>query len=378
MTKGKGAMASLTGPWNAVHGPGRPKDGQLVAMLACGRWRPLNRFLWSCGDQGPVARPNLLAKASARLVFPVPGGPLMGPFLGREPIVTAVLFGKVALGALLSLGTPLSSSGQSILLRIIDSLERANSQGLDVEFYWIPAHHGIEGNELADKLAKEATGCKQRHGRRGKLITVDTDDAAATPDFLRHLISAARSELNRQTQERWEHDWEHETTGRATFTLTPTPSSTVLQLHDSLHKVLSSTIVQMRTGKIGLRQFLYERKVPDITDTLCECGNGNQTVRHVLLACPRFNSLRAATWKDGDGRRERLDLREILTKPKLAKKAARFMILTRLLGQYGAISGGRNTLRHALSSFRFIGQTGVRGPAGRTFAYHLDCIADGY
>lgn len=57
----------------------------------------------------------------------------------------------------------------------------------------------------------------------------------------------------------------------------------------------------------------------------------------MLWACPRFNDLRAEIWENSDGRRERLDLKEILTTPKLARKAARFMILTRLLGQYGAI-----------------------------------------
>jgi hypothetical protein len=39
-----------------------------------------------------------------------------------------------------------------------------------------------------------------------------------------------------------------------------------------------------------------------------------------------------------DGGMRSMDLREILNKPEQAKKAARFMILTRLLGQYGAIS----------------------------------------
>ncbi|EDN09159.1 predicted protein [Histoplasma mississippiense (nom. inval.)] len=267
---------------------------------------------------------------------------LLGILMGLNLILTsdrrrAAIFTDNQ-AALRALQNPRRSSGQSILRRIIDALERVRSQGLQVEFYWIPAHQGIEGNELADKLAMEATGCRQQRGRRGRMITVDTDDTAATPDFLRHLISAAKSEIHRQTQVQWERDWENESSGRATYALTPAPSPTVLHLHHSLHKALSSTIVQMRTGKIGLRQFLYERKVPEITDTLCECGGGNQTVRHVLLACPRFNNLRTETWENGEGRGERLDLKEILTTPKLAKKAARFMILTRLLGQYGAIT----------------------------------------
>lgn len=64
-------------------------------------------------------------------------------------------------------------------------------------------------------------------------------------------------------------------------------------------------------------------------------------MRHVLLACPRFCDLRREIWEGNDGRRERMDssdLEEILNTPRLAKKAARFMILTRLLGQYGAVS----------------------------------------
>lgn len=102
---------------------------------------------------------------------------------------------------------------------------------------------------------------------------------------------------------------------------------------------MSSVITQMRTEKIGLRQFLHWRGVPGIEDDRCNCGRGSQTVRHVLLACPKHKNLREAIWTDGDGRRrERWDLEEILNTPAQAKKAARFMILTRLLGQYGAVS----------------------------------------
>ena len=33
--------------------------------------------------------------------------------------------------------------------------------------------------------------------------------------------------------------------------------------------------VQMRTGKIGLRAFLFERQVPDVMTPVCACGPGN-------------------------------------------------------------------------------------------------------
>jgi hypothetical protein len=38
----------------------------------------------------------------------------------------------------------------------------------------------------------------------------------------------------------------------------------VLQLHEGLTKRQSAILVQLRTEKLGLRDFLFRRKVPDI------------------------------------------------------------------------------------------------------------------
>jgi len=59
---------------------------------------------------------------------------------------------------------------------------------------------------------------------------------------------------------------------------------------------------------------------------------GNLTVRYVLLVCPTLKDLRGETIDSG-----RTDLKEILNTPKLARKAASFMIRTKLLGQFGAV-----------------------------------------
>jgi hypothetical protein len=76
----------------------------------------------------------------------------------------------------------------------------------------------------------------------------------------------------------------------------------------------------MRTGKIGLREFLHHRHVPDVTDSTCQCGRDRQTVKHILLACPEFSGLRRRIWKDDTGRRETRDVKEILNTPSKAKK----------------------------------------------------------
>jgi hypothetical protein len=120
--------------------------------------------------------------------------------------------------------------------------------------------------------------------------------------------------------------------GQTTRVLTLYPTLDILQLHRSLPKPLNSLIVQMRTGKIGPRQLLCRWRVPGFESAECECGQGNQTVRHVLLACPTFKDLKEKTMDKG-----RTDLKEILNTPRLARKAASFMIRTKLLGQFGAV-----------------------------------------
>ena len=55
--------------------------------------------------------------------------------------------------------------------------------------------------------------------------------------------------------------------------------------HELLRKEESSLLVQARTGRIGLRKFLFQRRVPGIATPLCECGEEEETVQHLLGGC---------------------------------------------------------------------------------------------
>src|SRR4029077_1982598 len=68
-------------------------------------------------------------------------------------------------------------------------------------------------------------------------------------------------------------------------TTTMPPTKDRLKLHKGLRKAESSLLVQMRTGKIGLRAFLFERQVPDIASPICVCGDGRETATHVAAYC---------------------------------------------------------------------------------------------
>ena len=124
--------------------------------------------------------------------------------------------------------------------------------------------------------------------------------------------------------------------GSRTVQNRPLTSRKMLHIHGKLPKWVSSLMVQMRTGKIGLRKFLHERNVPEVKDARRGCKRGEETVRHVLTECTRFKKMRRTMWarKVRKARLNWIDLRTIFTTPAYVKKAALFMQKTNLLGKF--------------------------------------------
>lgn len=88
-------------------------------------------------------------------------------------------------------------------------------------------------------------------------------------------------------------------------------------------------LVQLRTEKIGLRDFIFSRNVPGIYDRNCVCREGRQTVQHLLLAYRNFQAIRREVFGHLLGR---TNLRVILSEHKLAIKAIEFIERTQILG----------------------------------------------
>ncbi|PQE05356.1 zinc knuckle protein [Rutstroemia sp. NJR-2017a BBW] len=171
----------------------------------------------------------------------------------------------------------------------------------------------LQGIKLALDIADEDA---EKGNKRDKLI-IFTDNQAA--------IRACQ--------------WEYEQRGRTSYKYTQGPTHKVLRLHHGLKKWQSALLIQMRTEKIGLRDHLWRRKVPEFDDPGCDCGEGRQTVSHILLRCRNYRDLRRREF----GIQGRMDLRAILNESKSATKAIRFMEQTHLLGQFrrcGAVQKG--------------------------------------
>jgi ribonuclease HI len=214
-------------------------------------------------------------------------------------------------------------SGAYILEEIASQVQRLQEMGRPVTVRWIPAHVGIPGNEAADTAAKEATGWRESSRRC---------PPAATPPKLYPLKSTLKRWCKTQAERAWTAKWRTETKGRATYRHTPRPTKKVLQLHEGLSKRESALLVQLRTEKIGLKDFLFDQRVPGVTSPRCECGERRQTVAYILLSCRTYRNLRNQVFGNLSGRN---NLRTILSKPQLATKAIQFIEQTQILGQVG-------------------------------------------
>jgi len=72
----------------------------------------------------------------------------------------------------------------------------------------------------------------------------------------------------------------------------PDFSDKVLKKHEGLSRAANSVVTQLRTGKIGLRAFLFQRQVPDIPSPYCQCGE-RETPAHIWTTCPLYEQSRA-------------------------------------------------------------------------------------
>ncbi|KAG0160606.1 hypothetical protein PDIDSM_8136 [Penicillium digitatum] len=150
-------------------------------------------------------------------------------------------------------------SGQVYLEGCLRLLEWCNDK-IQVELRWVPAHEGIPGNEAADMYAKEA--------------------ATTTETNIHDTNANANTNANTMT------------------TPMSTPMSTTTDLSGlppqrarGLRKATTSVLIQLRTGIIGLAEYLSKIKRSD--SPRCQCDLGNQSVKHVLLECPLLKELRS-------------------------------------------------------------------------------------
>ena len=105
----------------------------------------------------------------------------------------------------------------------------------------------------------------------------------------------------------------------------------MLKLHSLLRKGESIALIHIRTGKTGLAYCLYTLRVPEYESPWCECGEGKETPRHVIISYELESSRRQVLIKS-TGRA--LSFLCLSSDPKWARITARWFIRTSRIAQF--------------------------------------------
>lgn len=173
--------------------------------------------------------------------------------------------------ALQALQNPNRKSGQQIVYKIIEQVKCLENQQIGLNLLWVPAHGGVSGNEVADKLAKEA---------------VDTVESHA----FRRLLSTQKREHRENMMREWRQELQTSNHGKHLKRIDEgLPSRHILRLRGEMTRHQTYLFTQLRTGHAWLKDGAKLRKLSK--DDECECG-AKETVVHVLVDCPRLIELR--------------------------------------------------------------------------------------
>jgi ribonuclease HI len=170
-----------------------------------------------------------------------------------------------------------ATSCRAILRDISMLLRQRAKENRPIKLAWSPGHQGIPGNEEVHAVARQATAVQ------GKL-TAPVDERIRELKGVIQLIEKIRSDNPTLTRK-------HSTVGQYTWQLDQAlPGKHTLALYNTSSEE-ASVLVQMRTGHRRLNQSLYRLKIVDTAD--CQCGEGEESIQHVLLHCPRWTAARA-------------------------------------------------------------------------------------
>ena len=153
----------------------------------------------------------------------------------------------------------------------IDELNALAATTTALTLVWIPAHKGHEGNERADTLAKL--------GARSE----DSNAAITVGKPLSTIKQDIKTAVYRDWQKQWlDHNEAHHTKG---FYIGP--NSSKAKYVYKLARLELGRFVRIITGHNNLNYF--QHKLGLAPNYGCRfCGNGNETITHLMATCPRF------------------------------------------------------------------------------------------
>ncbi|KYQ56635.1 hypothetical protein ALC60_04432 [Trachymyrmex zeteki] len=144
-------------------------------------------------------------------------------------------------------------------------------RGTEIVLFWVPAHCGIPGNELADQCAKRAAlgTCRPR-------FWVPYED----------LLALSRIGANNHQEEYMRRVSVYEGKGTQ-YDLFYTSSTKTWFHKESLSRREIVHINRLRSNHVNTYESLY--RIGIVSSSACPCGDSRQTVNHLIFHCELFN-----------------------------------------------------------------------------------------
>jgi hypothetical protein len=142
-----------------------------------------------------------------------------------------------------------------------------------IEFKWVKAHVGMYGNEIADRLAKEAT--KNQHETYSRLPKC-----------------AIIRENRQQSIRKWQSQWEETTKGAVTKEFFPSVEGRL-----AIDLNLNPNITAIMTGHGNIRSYLHRLKIIGCPE--CPCTDGRPSNIQVRKASERKSTSKEQCIKSG-------------------------------------------------------------------------------
>ena len=164
-----------------------------------------------------------------------------------------------SLSAIQSIETGHTTSRPSLLRQLYEVIYDSHH---DISLAWIPAHVGVQGNELADHLAKAGTTKPQ----------VEIDTELETTEMY--------SQICKYCEEKWQMEWSQLSYDQY-YKIHPNVKMSIQPRHTNRRLEVISN--RLRFGRCGLNAYLHEMKIHETG--LCDLCNKPETVRHYIMEC---------------------------------------------------------------------------------------------
>ncbi|XP_061909335.1 uncharacterized protein LOC133653724 isoform X1 [Entelurus aequoreus] len=169
--------------------------------------------------------------------------------------------------ALTSIKNIASETRQDLVYEIVQAVYRINKAGGVVTFLWAPAHVGVEGNELADKYAKQATTKTE--------VNME----------IKHSKEEVKNIIKIEHNKKWQDNWNKETKGREYYKVQRRVG--VMRGGGNRNRKEEDIITRMRLGHTYLNSSL--KLMGKHATELCDSCQQIENVRHVLIHCRKYN-----------------------------------------------------------------------------------------